>query len=61
MIDIAIEELAEFRVGRLADRHTLMEGPPIDFVGRLQIGCQQAVLPLQGLDHPLISSRVFMM
>ena len=29
----------------------LMEAPPIDSIGRLQIGCQQAVIPLQALDH----------
>jgi hypothetical protein len=33
--------------------HTLMlmEAPPIDSIGRLQIGCQQAVIPLQALNH----------
>jgi hypothetical protein len=28
-----------------------MECPPIDFIGRLQIGRQQAVLSLQAIDH----------
>ena len=39
------------RFGRLGDHHTPMECPPIDFISRLQIGRQQAVLPLQALDH----------
>ena len=52
--------LASFYIdwfGRLGDHHTLinhhtlMECPPIDFIGRLQIGRQQALLPLQALDH----------
>jgi hypothetical protein len=39
------------RFGRFSDHHWLMECPPIDFVGRLQIGREQAVFPLQALDH----------
>jgi len=39
------------RFGRLDNHHALIEGPPIDFIGRLQIGRQQAVLLLQALDH----------
>jgi len=37
--------------GRLGNHHTLMKSPPIDFIARLQIGRQQAVPPLQALDH----------
>jgi hypothetical protein len=37
--------------GRLDDHDTLMECLPIDFISRLQIGSQQAVLPLQAIDH----------
>ena len=39
------------RFRRPDNHHTLMEGPPIDFIGRLQIGRQQAVLLLQAFDH----------
>jgi hypothetical protein len=38
--------------GRLGGHGTLMEYLPIDFISRLQIGRQQAVLPLLALDHP---------
>jgi hypothetical protein len=46
--------LVRFYIGRircLTDHDALMEGPPIDLIGRLQIGRLQAVVLLQSFDY----------
>jgi hypothetical protein len=39
------------RFRRRSDHRALMKGPPIDPIGRLQLGRQQAVVSLQAPDH----------